>query len=174
MNSCRPRRASSARIRHDPDLLPNRRATRSPARAVERRLRMPDLLCALPSPLIYGPNALQIMTTPTQPAEPSKPVERSPRTDATARHCTRVIGPDIRTHPLYVLSKELEEINAMQRREAAELRERNEKLMEFVARISKQKPEKPDYWCECGQCGRNIDEAQELIAALSASKESAG
>lgn len=37
--------------------------------------------------------------------------------------------------------------------------------MEFVERLSKQKPEKPDYWSSCGQCEHNIADAEELLAA---------
>lgn len=36
---------------------------------------------------------------------------------------------------------------------------------EFVERVSKQKPEKPDYWSSCGQCEHNISDAEDLIAA---------
>jgi len=41
----------------------------------------------------------------------------------------------------------------------------------FIERISKQKPETPDYWATCGQCERNIDEAQDLVAARQAAKD---
>ncbi len=34
---------------------------------------------------------------------------------------------------------------------------------DFIEEISKQRPEKPDYWSSCGQCDRNIDRAQELL-----------
>lgn len=44
-----------------------------------------------------------------------------------------------------------------------ELEAENVKLREFVSRISKQKPEKPDYWCACGQCKRNIEDAEEPL-----------
>jgi hypothetical protein len=37
-------------------------------------------------------------------------------------------------------------------------------MRELVERISKQKPEKPDYWSSCGQCDRNIDDAQEALS----------
>ncbi|HEX2656149.1 MAG TPA: hypothetical protein VHN11_21205 [Xanthobacteraceae bacterium] len=37
------------------------------------------------------------------------------------------------------------------------------KFREFVARVAKQKPEKPDYWNSCGQCERNISDAEELM-----------
>lgn len=43
-------------------------------------------------------------------------------------------------------------------------------LMAFVRDVSEQKPEKPDYWCACGQCERNIDRAQEILEALSATR----
>ncbi len=35
--------------------------------------------------------------------------------------------------------------------------------IDFVRRVSKQKPEKPDYWCACGQCERNENDAEEII-----------
>lgn len=38
-------------------------------------------------------------------------------------------------------------------------------LREFVQRVAKQKPEKPDYWSACGQCERNISDAEDLIAS---------
>lgn len=34
--------------------------------------------------------------------------------------------------------------------------------MGFISEVSKQKPEKPDYWSGCSQCERNIEEAKEL------------
>ena len=34
---------------------------------------------------------------------------------------------------------------------------------EFVHDVSKQRPEKPDYWSSCGQCDRNIQRADELL-----------
>lgn len=36
---------------------------------------------------------------------------------------------------------------------------------EFVEKIAKQKPEKPDYWSSCGQCERNANEADDLLSA---------
>lgn len=36
----------------------------------------------------------------------------------------------------------------------------------FVRDVASQKPEKPDYWTSCGQCERNISEAEDLLAAL--------
>lgn len=42
---------------------------------------------------------------------------------------------------------------------------------DFVERLSKQKPEKPDYWSTCGQCERNISEAEDLIEAFAASPQ---
>lgn len=36
---------------------------------------------------------------------------------------------------------------------------------EFVEDVSKQEPEKPDYWSSCGQCARNIDRADDLLSA---------
>ncbi|OQS40592.1 hypothetical protein [Chromobacterium haemolyticum] len=40
-----------------------------------------------------------------------------------------------------------------------------EEWREFIECVSKQEPEKPDYWSSCGQCARNIDRAEDLIAA---------
>lgn len=37
------------------------------------------------------------------------------------------------------------------------------RLREFVGRIATQRPEKPDYWCSCGQCEHNIEDAKELL-----------
>jgi hypothetical protein len=37
------------------------------------------------------------------------------------------------------------------------------RLIAFVEKISKQRPEKPDYWTGCGQCEHNIEEAKELL-----------
>ena len=36
---------------------------------------------------------------------------------------------------------------------------------EFVQRVAGQKPEKPDYWSACGQCERNISDAEDLLAS---------
>ena len=33
----------------------------------------------------------------------------------------------------------------------------------FVLQVSRQTPEKPDYWSSCGQCERNAGEAEELL-----------
>lgn len=41
---------------------------------------------------------------------------------------------------------------------------------EFVERVSKQKPEKPDYWSTCMQCERNISDAEDLIDAYQGDK----
>ncbi|MBB5414045.1 hypothetical protein [Paraburkholderia atlantica] len=53
--------------------------------------------------------------------------------------------------------------------EAADLIEqqaaRIAELEAFVLDVSKQTPEKPDYWSECGQCDRNIDRAEDLMEA---------
>jgi hypothetical protein len=35
----------------------------------------------------------------------------------------------------------------------------------FLADVSQQEPEKPDYWSSCGQCERNIDRAGDLLDA---------
>lgn len=42
--------------------------------------------------------------------------------------------------------------------------EREKELEAFVENISKQRPEKPDYWSSCGQCENNTDDAKELLA----------
>lgn len=44
-------------------------------------------------------------------------------------------------------------------------------LLDFVLRIAKQTPEKPDYWSSCGQCDSNISDAEDLIDARAAGKE---
>jgi hypothetical protein len=40
-----------------------------------------------------------------------------------------------------------------------------ELMRAFITDISKQKPEKPDYWSSCGQCENNIDVAEGIIDA---------
>lgn len=40
----------------------------------------------------------------------------------------------------------------------------NEKLREFVKRVSEQTPEKPDYWSSCSQCEHNASDAEDLAA----------
>lgn len=37
--------------------------------------------------------------------------------------------------------------------------------VDFIERVAKQKPEKPDYWSTCGQCEHNIWDAEELVEA---------
>lgn len=37
-------------------------------------------------------------------------------------------------------------------------------MYDFVERVSKQLPEKPDHWSSCGQCEHNINDAEELLA----------
>ena len=41
-------------------------------------------------------------------------------------------------------------------------------LRDFLTELSKQKPEKPDYWSSCGQCERNSSTAEDLLAATPA------
>ncbi|MCA8481029.1 hypothetical protein [Burkholderia multivorans] len=56
----------------------------------------------------------------------------------------------------------------------AELRAALEAAAAFVQDVSKQKPERPDYWSSCSQCEHNIDRAQDLLekqAALSQRQE---
>jgi len=38
-----------------------------------------------------------------------------------------------------------------------------EMVVEFINKVVGQIPEKPDYWCSCGQCERNIDAADDII-----------
>ncbi|WP_081336742.1 hypothetical protein [Burkholderia multivorans] len=55
-----------------------------------------------------------------------------------------------------------------------ELRAALEAAAAFVQDVSKQKPERPDYWSSCSQCEHNIDRAQDLLekqAALSQRQE---
>ncbi|WP_417070760.1 hypothetical protein [Niveibacterium terrae] len=51
-------------------------------------------------------------------------------------------------------------------REARELAAEAGSLREFVKKISDQIPEKPDHWSMCGQCDRNIGEAEDIIEEL--------
>lgn len=36
-------------------------------------------------------------------------------------------------------------------------------IFEFVKSVAEQKSEKPDYWSSCGQCERNISDAEDLL-----------
>jgi hypothetical protein len=38
-----------------------------------------------------------------------------------------------------------------------------EMAVAFLNEVVGQTPEKPDYWCACGQCDRNIDKADDII-----------
>lgn len=38
-------------------------------------------------------------------------------------------------------------------------------LRSFALAVSRQKPEKPDYWSSCSQCYQNIDAAEDLVEA---------
>ena len=44
-----------------------------------------------------------------------------------------------------------------------ELQKGVEGMLEFVVRVSKQTPEKPDYWSSCSQCERNSSDAEDLL-----------
>jgi len=55
-------------------------------------------------------------------------------------------------------------IIAQQADEMKGLQDQLDKLRPFVVGVSQQRPEKPDYWCSCGQCERNIEDARELVA----------
>ena len=46
--------------------------------------------------------------------------------------------------------------------------ENEREAYEFILRVSKQIPEKPDYWCSCGQCERNESDAEDIIAQANA------
>ncbi|MGF6878399.1 hypothetical protein [Paraburkholderia sp. MM5477-R1] len=41
----------------------------------------------------------------------------------------------------------------------------------FIADVAAQKPENPDHWSSCGQCERNIERAQDLLAEQSAAPQ---
>ncbi|MDN7511989.1 hypothetical protein QZL91_21210 [Burkholderia multivorans] len=59
-------------------------------------------------------------------------------------------------------------------REREQLRAELEAAAALVQDVSKQKPERPDYWSSCSQCEHNIDRAQDLLekqAALSQRQE---
>lgn len=45
-----------------------------------------------------------------------------------------------------------------------------QELRAFAEKVSRQKPEKPDYWSSCGQCEHNISDAEDLIDAASAAQ----
>ena len=62
--------------------------------------------------------------------------------------------------------RQLESQLAEARREAAE-------AQAFLKELSVQVPEKPDYWSACGQCDRNIGEAQDLIEGKATALQSA-
>ena len=57
------------------------------------------------------------------------------------------------------------------RQQLAESEKQVTLLLEFVAKISEQVPEKPDYWSSCSQCEYNSRDAQDIIEALAATKE---
>ena len=48
----------------------------------------------------------------------------------------------------------------------AELESENDKMRAFVEKVSKQQPEKPDYWSACWQCDRNIQDADEALEPI--------
>lgn len=47
-------------------------------------------------------------------------------------------------------------------------------LVAFIRDVAAQKPEKPDYWSSCGQCGHNIERAQDLLEAHPTPQAGAG
>ena len=49
-------------------------------------------------------------------------------------------------------------------RERAEKAEaERDRLQAFVVKVSQQRIPRPDYWSDCGQCDRNIEDAKELL-----------
>ena len=62
-------------------------------------------------------------------------------------------------------------VEAMMQREIERLTAERDALLEFVTRVSKQKPEKPDYWSSCGQCERNESDAEDVLAAIAGEKK---
>ena len=44
-------------------------------------------------------------------------------------------------------------------------------LLEFVQKIKKQTPEKPDYWSSCSQCEHNSNEGEDILEALAATAD---
>lgn len=50
------------------------------------------------------------------------------------------------------------------REQLAASQAREQQMREALIEISTQRPEKPDHWSSCGQCDRNIDNAQDLVA----------
>ena len=52
--------------------------------------------------------------------------------------------------------------------EARELAGWSLEAMALLGKIAKQKPEKPDYWSSCSQCGRNQSDAEDLAEKLTA------
>jgi regulator of replication initiation timing len=61
--------------------------------------------------------------------------------------------------------------NRAWRLECEQLRKDLAECKKFIKEVSEQTPEKPDYWSSCGQCERNISEAEDLIAAIAKKEE---
>lgn len=40
----------------------------------------------------------------------------------------------------------------------------NEKVVDFLSRLSRQPDSKPDYWSSCSQCDQSKDEAEDLLS----------
>lgn len=59
----------------------------------------------------------------------------------------------------------LEWVTAVANRAANEAAAETGALAMFIKDMAKQKPEKPDHWSSCGQCERNIERAQDFLAA---------
>jgi hypothetical protein len=76
-------------------------------------------------------------------------------------HCWPTDGPEV----LEVKTPRTQELE----RENARLLEVIEKLQRYIEGISRQVPEKPDFWNSCGQCDRNIEDAQDILSNTSVS-----
>lgn len=62
-----------------------------------------------------------------------------------------------------MLHKQAETISGFEK-QLAESQAREARLREFIGDVSKQTPEKPDYWSSCSQCEHNSSEAEDFIA----------
>jgi hypothetical protein len=68
----------------------------------------------------------------------------------------------------------LEWVTAVANRAANEAAAETGALIMLIQDMAKQKPEKPDHWNSCGQCERNIEQAQDLLAARATPAEPDG
>lgn len=79
--------------------------------------------------------------------------------------------PDQAVIPLYAAPTDAQSRIAALESQLAESREREGRMREFIEEVSKQTPEKPDYWSSCSQCSHNQSDAEDIIDALAAEKE---